>query len=334
MNHRAARVQLGSSALAAIALIASGCAPPVSQSPTESPSASSSPAVSPLPLVITSASFHTGEVGVAYAPVTLNATGGVSPYAWSVTAGSLPPGLTIAPNGTVAGNPNAAGTFKFTLQLADAAGGTAKAARSVGIARALRASLIPGCVVQCLVEVGCVSVCGKFGTLVGGVAPFTYTSLGNIPLGVRLSGLTLAGTFAPGGRYWQFSVNVTDAFGASTSITPTFNVFPHITFTGGTCQGLGTCRVLLRYTVGVSETPGVKVVSWAGDKVCGTIGPVVVCPAPSFTASVAGGYVTIDLASPNDHARGTYKLSLFDQFPCGSGVHCSTTATLRVLLNG
>jgi hypothetical protein len=321
--------------LAALVLIISGCQLGQQQGSQQSPSPSGSPSplASPIPLAIITATFHTGEVGIDYSPVTLVATGGVSPYTWSAATGAMPSGLTISDNGTVAGTPKAAGTFRFTLQVADSTGGTAKVAKSFVVARALKATLVPACAAQCLVEVGCVNVCGKFGTLAGGVGPFTYTSLGNLPTGLRLSGLTLVGTFTTSTpRFYTFTVNVTDSFGAHTSVSPTFNVFPHLTFTGGSCATPGTCTAALQYTVGVSETPSVKVVSWTGNKTCGTA-PYTVCPAPTFSATVQGGVVTVHVGpsvAPNLMTTGTFKLSLSDQFPCGSGVHCSATALLTV----
>ena len=322
-------------ALAAVTLVSTGCAAAPSQSAASpSPAESPSPAASPLPLKITSAAFHSGEVGIAYAAVTLNATGGVTPYSWSVAAGALPAGLSISSNGTVSGSPRAAGTFRFTLQVADSAGVSAKLARSFAIARALKATLIPACAAQCLVEAGCVSVCGKFGNLSGGVGPYTYTSLGNLPTGVHLSGLSLAGTFSTVARFTVFTVNVTDSFGAHTSLSPVFNVFPHLTFSGRSCQQSGYCTVGMPYTVGVSEIPRVKVVSWVGNKTCGTSAAPVICPAPPISASVGGGLVTISLASTANpsHSSGTFKLILSDQFLCGPGSNCSATATLNVNL--
>jgi hypothetical protein len=323
--------------LAALVLVVSGCAGIGQSAESPSPLGSPSPSASPLPLTIISATFHNGEVGIDYAPVTLVASGGVSPYSWRVTAGAMPAGLTISDNGTLGGTPKAAGTFRFTLQVTDSTGGTAKVAKSFAIARALKATLVPACATQCLVEVGCVNVCGKFGTLVGGVGPFTYTSLGNLPAGLRLSGLSLAGTFTSSTpRYYTFTVNVTDSLGAHTSVSPTFNVFPHLTFIGGSCQASppgGPCTTGLQYTVGVSETPSVKVVGWTGQKTCGLTGPTTICPAPPFSATVAGNVVTVTVGptlGANLRTKGTFRLSLSDQFPCGSGVRCSATASLNV----
>ena len=54
---------------------------------------------------------------------TLNASGGVAPYIWTVTQGQLPSGLTISgnPNGTatISGTPVLVGTSTFTVQVAD-----------------------------------------------------------------------------------------------------------------------------------------------------------------------------------------------------------------------
>lgn len=318
--------------MAALALVVSSCGATQSQ-PHESPSPS--PSANPVPLAIITATFHTGEVGIDYFPVTLVATGGVSPYTWNVAAGAMPAGLTISGNGTVGGTPTAAGTFRFTLQVTDSAGGSAKAAKSFGVARALKATLVPACAAQCLVEVGCVSVCGKFGTLTGGVGPYTYSTLGNLPTGLRLSGLTLAGTFTSSTpRYYTFTVNVTDSFGAHTSVSPTFNVFPHITLMGGSCNSAfpGPCTIGLPYTVGVSETPTIKVVGWTGQKTCSPPA-LVICPAPPIVATVSGGLVNV-IVGPAALAgtKGTFRLSLSDQFPCGSGVRCSATAPLTVAL--
>ncbi len=47
--------------------------------------------------------------------------GGTAPFAFSITAGSLPPGLTLgATTGVISGTPTvASGTFTFTVQMVD-----------------------------------------------------------------------------------------------------------------------------------------------------------------------------------------------------------------------
>ena len=63
-----------------------------------------------------------GTVGVAY-EVGLFPGGGVPPYTWSHVAGTLPPGLSVqASPGRVRGTPTTAGTFPFTVRVADSSG--------------------------------------------------------------------------------------------------------------------------------------------------------------------------------------------------------------------
>ena len=61
--------------------------------------------------------------GQAYR-VQLSAQGGAAPYAFSVGAGTLPPGLVLSASGEVSGVPTAAGSYEFSLQVADANGFT------------------------------------------------------------------------------------------------------------------------------------------------------------------------------------------------------------------
>ena len=52
------------------------------------------------------------------------AQGGYAPYLWGISAGQLPPGLTLSATGIITGTPTAKGDFAFTL-IADDSGGTA-----------------------------------------------------------------------------------------------------------------------------------------------------------------------------------------------------------------
>ncbi|NHQ94385.1 putative Ig domain-containing protein, partial [Janthinobacterium lividum] len=60
--------------------------------------------------------------GVAYSE-TITASGGASPYGY-VSSGSLPVGLSLAPNGTLSGTPTAAGAYSFTITATDSSTGT------------------------------------------------------------------------------------------------------------------------------------------------------------------------------------------------------------------
>jgi hypothetical protein len=59
-----------------------------------------------------------GVVGRTYKQ-TLFATGGQQPYRWSITGGSLPPGLGFSSAGVIEGVPAAVGSYSVTVQVVD-----------------------------------------------------------------------------------------------------------------------------------------------------------------------------------------------------------------------
>lgn len=75
-----------------------------------------------LPMISTPASPLTSLVGGAPASATFSATGS-APITWSVSAGSLPPGITLnASTGAYSGTPTIAGNYSFTITATNAAG--------------------------------------------------------------------------------------------------------------------------------------------------------------------------------------------------------------------
>ena len=72
-----------------------------------------------LPLSITTTALPDGEVDTAYKQK-IQATGGIPPYNWSITGGTLPSWATLnLSSGTVSGIPSATGTANFAVQVAD-----------------------------------------------------------------------------------------------------------------------------------------------------------------------------------------------------------------------
>ncbi len=96
-----------------------------------SASASLQLSIVPGVLAMTSTSpLTSGKVGVNYSQ-TLIATGGRPPYTWATN--SSVPGVSFSTGGVWSGIPSAAGTFSFTIQVADSAGANASAGFQITI---------------------------------------------------------------------------------------------------------------------------------------------------------------------------------------------------------
>ncbi|CAO5163189.1 Staphylococcus aureus surface protein A (modular protein) [Frankia sp. AiPs1] len=161
-----------------------------------------------------------GEVGVVYSDQ-LTVSGGTSPFVWSVSAGALPPGVTLnASTGLLSGTPTTAGTASFAVRVVDALG--LSATRTVSLPIAARPTL--GFPAPPAAQVGV----PYSNTLVvtGGTAPFAWSvTAGTLPPGITLnpSTGTLSGTPTTTGSY-PFTVQVSDAFGVTATQAVTLSV--------------------------------------------------------------------------------------------------------------
>ena len=261
-------------------------ASPVTQPASPSPSS---------PLAISSAAFHDGEVGVAYGQVSLSASGGIPPYTWTVSQGTLPGGLTLDPSGIVSGTPSSAGAANFTVQVADSANVTASAAESMKIAPAITAGYLPACAGgNCVAEVGCTPCleAKAFGYVNGGLPPYSFSvTAGMLPPGTVLSGMALDGPFNGTGGTYNFEVTVTDGLGGKATLNPTFRVAARLWIDGSfTCTGdYNTgCSVRLPYTGGIG-TPSAAASVLTCDYGCTGANQL----PPGFSVVVSGGAVIV-----------------------------------------
>src|SRR5437879_2734314 len=86
-------------------------------------------------LKVGTASLPNASQSVAYSQA-LTASGGTSPYSWSVSSGTLPTGLSLSSSGTLSGTPTVAGAFPFTVAVKDAASASASASLSITVVTA------------------------------------------------------------------------------------------------------------------------------------------------------------------------------------------------------
>ena len=105
------------------------------------------------PLVISTTSLPAATSGQAYI-VRLAVAGGVPAYAWSLSAGTLPPGLTLnRTTGVISGVPGVTGNYAFTVKVT---GSSSTGSTTKTLSVAVGASLINGPVATVVVPVnGC-----------------------------------------------------------------------------------------------------------------------------------------------------------------------------------
>ncbi|MBI5281168.1 MAG: putative Ig domain-containing protein [Candidatus Solibacter usitatus] len=137
-------------------------------------------------LTITSATLPAGIINTAYSQA-LGATGGTQPYTWAVTSGALPPGLTLAANGTIAGTPSTPGTFSFTVRASDSVGAQATRQLSLTISGGL------GIATPALPNGSVGSAYSQALAASGGSPPYTWSVVtGGLVAGLPPPGLTLS----------------------------------------------------------------------------------------------------------------------------------------------
>lgn len=218
-------------------------------------------------LEITTASpLPNGLVGAPY-QLTLEAKNGSAPYAWSVSSGSLPAGLSLSQNGTLSGTPSAEGSFSFSLQVSDAAKATASKSFALAVTQNALApveiattSPLPDAHIDAPYQL---ALQARNGTV-----PYAWTKTsGSLPPGLSLSQSgALSGTPTANGSF-SFTAQVTDA--ASTTASRSF------TLTAGGCSRVGA----LPWPADAGPTPKI---------VCPT-GSQSIAPGTDIAAAVKAG---------------------------------------------
>lgn len=86
----------------------------------------------PVLAIVSDGALPGGGVGVSYAHA-FSASGGATPYSWSLQSGALPDGLSLSAAGVLTGTPTTAGTFNFTVRVTDKVNATATQAFAIVI---------------------------------------------------------------------------------------------------------------------------------------------------------------------------------------------------------
>src|SRR5882762_9085355 len=181
--------------------------------------------ITPPPLAVSTTSLPDGMVGTPYSK-TIQATGGVAPFTWVISAGTLPSGLNLDNSTTstltISGTPDTQQTaVPFTIQVADSANQSATQSYTVNINSPPALTIATSSVPPGTINVAYPSF--SF-SAAGGTSPYTWSlASGTLPLpaGLNLAtNGTLSGTPTVTGSF-AIMVTVTDSGTGSAMQTST-----------------------------------------------------------------------------------------------------------------
>jgi hypothetical protein len=213
------------------------------------------------PLEITTTELPSGTVGQAYS-ATLSAQGGTPPYSWSVTAGTLPPGLSLSSDGVISGTPTEEGSFTFTVTVQDSEEPPNEASRQFTIT--INPAPAPQPLEITTTELPkCIEGQNYNATLSarGGVPPYSWAlASGTLPAGLSLdSDGTISGTPTQSGSF-AFEVQVRDSEQNTASRAFALDVIPKLVVETKT---LPPALVNKPYSTQLSASGGVTPYSWS-----------------------------------------------------------------------
>ena len=157
------------------------------------------------PVAVSTSTLPAGTTGQAYSQ-TLAATGGTGPYAWSISSGSLPVGVSLGADGSITGTPSATGTASFTVSAQDSASATATRALSIVVAARVSVTTTT------LASGNTGTAYSRTVAATGGTGSYTWAvTAGALPTGLSLGSVngTISGTPTAAGTF-TFTVRATD----------------------------------------------------------------------------------------------------------------------------
>lgn len=271
------------------------------------------------PLTITTTALNNGAVGTPYSQ-TLTATGGTSPYTWSMAGGRLPPGLALNPfTGVISGTPTdvVSGSF-LRIQVTDASSPPQTVTASFILVISATSSALQ--ITTLSLNNGAVNApyLQMLGAS-GGTPPYSWqVTSGTLPLGLALNPSTgmLAGTPLVAG-VTTLTFQVTDAGTPSQSVTATFTLTIPSPLLIITTTSLNNGAVGVPYSQTLTATSGTGAYSWqltagtlpAGLTLNPATGGINGTPTAQVTATPLTFKVT-DSGAPVQNATATFTLTI------------------------
>jgi hypothetical protein len=205
--------------------------------------------ISPAPLSLTLSSLPSGTINTPYS-ATIGVTGGTSPYACTITAGTLQAGLTLT-GCTVSGTPTVASTVQLTVKATDSSTTQETTTGPVSLTinpapLSLTLSSLPNGTVN-------TPYSATIG-VAGGTSPYSCTiTAGTLQAGLTLTGCTVSGTPTVASTV-NLTVKATDASNPQETVTGpvSLTIVPAALSLTLTSLPSGTINVPYSATIGVS----------------------------------------------------------------------------------
>ena len=213
-------------------------------------------AVAPAPTITTAANLPSGAGGAFYSN-TLAATGGATPYSWSLVSGSLQNGLGLSPAGVISGTPSASGASTFTVRVTGSDGGSSTKQLNLTINPAptiTSGSPLPSGAVN--------APYSQSLTATGGTVPYVWSpASGSLPAGLSLSAAGVISGAPTTSGVSTFSVTVTGNDGGNSTAQLSLTIYPAPAITTG--NPLPDAVINSVYTQSLAASGGASPYTWS-----------------------------------------------------------------------
>ncbi len=183
------------------------------------------------PLTVTTGTLPNGGRGSSYSQA-ISATGGRTPYRYTVVSGTPPPGLQLSTTtGVLSGTPTTAGTYAFGVEVGDAGTQTARANYSITIGAPL--TITTGDLTATFQQAFSQTLQAS-----GGFSPYSWSmSGGTLPQGLSFnaSSATISGTPNASGSFpvtFQVRDQAQQSASKSITISVSLPMLPAVNFSG------------------------------------------------------------------------------------------------------
>jgi uncharacterized protein (TIGR03437 family) len=258
-------------------------------------------------LAIQTSSLPNASLGVFYSQ-SIQITGGAQPYTSSISAGSLPAGLSFS-SGVISGTPTAIGSTTFTVFVVDSLNTQVQRVLTLNVvapAFGFSSTTLPAGQIN-------VAYSATLGA-VSGTSPYTFTIVaGSLPNGITFTNGVFSGTPTSSGSF-PLTIQVRDSASPNATVSANFNLVINSTTLLLSSAALPSAVINNAYSTQISASGGQPPYTFT--VLAGS-------PAPGLSLSTAG------VLSGTPTASGSYQFTVRVQDSIGATTQGLITVTVN-----